>query len=210
MRSLFLSDDRATLHDGARIFDPQRLDWQTASGAIPPGSTVAPEDAIRWLYTESDAPRVPIGIIGPRDATPRQAAAAERLGQRIGALSIPIINGGKGGVMEAVSRGCRQSGGCVIGLLPDAEWADANPYVTIPIATGIGKARNVLIAQASLALVAVGGELGTLSEMAFGRHFNKPVFAIEGAPDVPGVRHRESVDAVVDDLIWVILNFSEM
>ena len=127
------------------------------------------------------------------------------MGARIGALGIPLLNGGKNGVMEAVSKGCAEVGGMVIGLLPDDSWTVANPYVTVPIATGLGKARNVLIAQSCLALVAVGGEYGTLSEMAFGLHFDKPVFTLEGAPNVDGVYPRDSVDSVMNDLVNVVL-----
>ncbi|HLW26622.1 MAG TPA: DNA-binding protein, partial [Kiloniellales bacterium] len=83
-----------------------------------------------------------------------------------------------------------------VGLLPEGDWREANPYITLPIATGIGKARNVLIAQSCAALVAVGGQYGTLSEIAFGLHFDKPVFGLADAPDLPDIRKAESVEEV--------------
>ena len=166
---------------------------------------MSPAEAVRWLYEEANARLVPIGVIGPRQATERQIAVAEQLGRRLGELRIPLLNGGKNGVMEAVSRGCVESGGLVIGFVPDEEWTEANDFVTIPLATGLGPARNVLIARASLALVAIGGEYGTLSEMAFGLHFDKPVFALENAPEVDGVQRMESVDDVMKALLSVIL-----
>ena len=210
MQSLFLTTNREMLHDGSQWFDPKERVWVPLDAQAPESDVVSPADAVRWLYTEAKARKVPVGVIGPRDATERQLVVAEDLGRCIGALSIPLLNGGKNGVMEAVSKGCAEAGGMVLGLLPDGEWEEANTYVTIPIATGLGKARNVLIAQASLALIAVGGEYGTLSEMAFGLHFDKPVFTMEGAPNVDGVRPMESVKDVMDELVSVVLKLSKM
>jgi len=73
-----------------------------------------------------------------------------------------------------------------IGLLPDEEWTAANDYVAIPIATGIGPARNAIIARGCQILIAIGGGHGTLSEMALGLHFNRPVLALGNTPPVDG------------------------
>jgi uncharacterized protein (TIGR00725 family) len=81
-----------------------------------------------------------------------------------------------------------------IGLLPDADPSFANPHVGIVIATGIGEARNALIARASLCLVAIGDSFGTLSEVALGRQFGKPVFGLDGAAQLEGVVQRATVD----------------
>ncbi len=205
MLSLFLSKSRETLHDGKRLFDPRKRVWGPMNSQTPDSDPVSPAEAVRWLYNKPNVRKVPVGVIGPRDATERQIMIAEQLGKRIGEVSIPLLNGGKNGVMEAVSKGCAEAGGIVLGLLPDGEWTEANAFVTIPIATGLGKARNVLVAQASLALIAVGGEYGTLSEMAFGLHFDKPVFTLEGAPDVDGVRRMDSIDDVMEGLMSVVL-----
>jgi hypothetical protein len=89
--------------------------------------------------------------------------------------------------MEAACRGAAEYNGISIGLLPDPTWQAANPYVTVPIATGIGVARNAIIAQACFCLVAIGGGYGTLSEIAFGLQFGKPVFALEQSQPVHGV-----------------------
>jgi len=209
LAAIYLCKNRKTLHDGARKFDPATLAWIELDSPQPGSMDISPRDAIRWLYTEGKARLVPVGVIGPRDATARQLAIAEELGQRLGELSIPLLNGGKNGVMEAVSKGCAESGGLVMGFVPDDDWTAANDYVTIPIATGLGKGRNVLIAQASLALIAVGGGYGTLSEIAFGLHFDKPVFTLEGAPAIDGVIPKASVDEVIDDLMLVILKLHE-
>ena len=90
------------------------------------------------------------------------------LGRGLAGLGVVVLCGGLVGVMTAVSRGAAEAGGTVVGVLPNGDWRTANPWVTIPIATGIGVARNAVIARAALALVAVGGGYGTLSEIAFG------------------------------------------
>ena len=83
--------------------------------------------------------------------------------------------------MEAVCRGVASAGGVAIGLLPEADPALANAYAGIVIATGIGEARNALIARAASCLVAIGDSYGTLSEVALGRQFGKRVIGLEGA-----------------------------
>jgi hypothetical protein len=95
-------------------------------------------------------------------------------------------------------------------LLPEADWRAANPYVSLPIATGIGKARNVLIAQSAAALIAVGGQYGTLSEIAFGLHFDKPVFGLGDVPDVPGIRRAASVHEVCTGLAQHLLRVPDL
>jgi len=205
MAPLRLSADRGILHDGTRRFDPRELAWTTLDTPAADGESVSPAEAVRWLYEEANARMVPIGVIGPRQASERQIAVAEQLGRRLGELRIPLLSGGKNGVMEAVSKGCMESGGLVLGFIPDEDWVEANDFVTIPLATGLGPARNVLIARASLALVAIGGEYGTLSEMAFGLHFDKPVFTLEDAPEVEGAQRLESVEQVISALLAIIL-----
>lgn len=91
-----------------------------------------------------------IAVIGPRAATEAQLAAAEACGAELGALGAPLLTGGRGGVMEAAARGAKRAGGLTIGLLPDADWRCANAFIDIPLATGIGVARNALIARARL------------------------------------------------------------
>ena len=83
--------------------------------------------------------------------------------------------------------------------------ADGNPFVSILIPTGIGLARNAIIARGAFCLIAVGGSYGTLSEVAFGMQFGKRVFGLDGAPHVDGVLHLPSVDAALGDLARVVL-----
>lgn len=138
-----------------------------------------------------------VGIIGPREATKGQYAAAEQIGRRLGALGLTLICGGRSGVMEAASKGCFASSGTMIGILPGSHPQEANPFVTIPLPTGLGEARNMVIAKSARVLIAVGGSYGTLSEVAYGLHFSKPVIGVEGAPDVEGVIHAASPEDAV-------------
>ncbi len=194
---LTVTRDSARLYRGDEAFDPWHLRWTLGQGPTPQTDPVTPLEALAWLYRQPNARRVPLAIIGPKVADERQVAVAEALGRRLGELRVPLITGGRSGVMEAASRGCLLAGGMPIGILPGDEWDTANDYVTIPLATGLGPARNAVIARAAFALVAIGGEYGTLSEMAFGLHFNRLVLALENAPSVPGAIHCADGDEVL-------------
>ncbi|HEY2862271.1 MAG TPA: hypothetical protein VGK37_01450 [Casimicrobiaceae bacterium] len=154
--------------------------------------------AATWLQRESGRPlRVPIGVVGPREATVAQCAAAEEVGALLAGCGFAVICGGRQGVMQAACEGAARNGGLSIGVLPDADPALANPFVGIAIATGIGEARNALIARAAFCLVAIGDSFGTLSEVALGRQFGKLVIGLQGAAQVDGVHHVASPHAAV-------------
>ena len=194
------------LHDGSGLrFDPHRLEWHPAGTELG-GEPIAPVAAVRWLQRESGTPsRQPIGVIGGRHATHVQATAAHALGTALADLGLTVLCGGRRGVMLAVCEGVAAKGGISVGLLPGETIADGNPYVTIPIPTGIGLARNSLIARAALCLVAIGGSYGTLSEVAFGMQYGKRVFGLEGAPHVEGVEHMPTVEAAIHAIARVVL-----
>lgn len=133
-------------------------------------------------------PRRPIiAVIGDSDAKPEAIAAARDLGRRIARAGWHLLTGGGTGVMEgaclgfAEERSQNRDSVMSIGILPSADPAWANPYVDIPIVTGMGYARNAIIANTASALVAVGGRAGTLSEIAHAWQFGKPVVALVGA-----------------------------
>ncbi|AOJ72346.1 LOG family protein [Burkholderia savannae] len=153
-----------------------------------PGANVA----LARVARRQQGPRrhlMPVGLIGPRDATDAQLHIAETIAHALAAAGIAIVGGGKGGVMEAAARGARGANGLVIGLLPEDDAAGANPHLSVALPTGLGITRNALIARASLCLIAVGGGLGTLSEIALGLQWGKPVFTICDAPQVTGVEN---------------------
>ena len=178
-------------------FDPLRRTWVAHTGRAD-GEPIGLVAAVAWLQKQNEPPvRAPVGVIGPRDATAEQIAIAEEIGGRLADMGLSIVCGGRQGIMEAVCRGATARGGMSVGLLPETDPSLANPYVTVPIATGIGEARNALVARAAFCLVAVGNSYGTLSEVALGLQFGKTVIGISGAADVPGVRHCSRAETVI-------------
>jgi hypothetical protein len=127
-----------------------------------------------------------VGVIGPGDASAAELAVAEEVGARLVDLGATVVTGGLGGVMEAASRGAKSRRGLTIGLLPGLDRAEANGWVDVAIATGLGEIRNALIVRTSDALVAVGGGVGTLSEIGFALKLGRPVFGV-GTFEVEGV-----------------------
>ena len=111
----------------------------------------------------------PVGIIGPGDGDPRVCEAAYRVARALAQQAgMSIVNGGRGGVMAAASRGARDGGGIAIGLLPEDDDRNANEWLSVAVATGMGEMRNALVARSAVCLAAIGGNMGTLSEMALG------------------------------------------
>jgi uncharacterized protein (TIGR00725 family) len=132
-----------------------------------------------------------IGVIGAAMADEQLYARAKKVGSLIAQKGWTLINGGMYGVMEASAKGASEQGGIVIGILPTHSKRDANEYITYPIVTNIGEARNVIIARTADALIAVGGREGTLSEIAYALKFEKPVASL-GSWDIPGVHNVNS------------------
>jgi uncharacterized protein (TIGR00725 family) len=102
-------------------------------------------------------------------------ALAEEVGQRLADAHAVLLCGGLRGGMEAAARGAQSAGGQTIGILPGANPADANEYITLPLATGLGEARNAVLVRSADAVIAIGGEWGTLSEIALARKIGRPV-----------------------------------
>lgn len=119
--------------------------------------------------------KIIIGLMGPGEATTSVEAMSETIGKLIAEAGAVLITGGMGGAMAAASRGASKAGGLVIGVLPGSTARDANPYVDIPIVTGMGNARNCVNILTSDAIIAVAGGYGTLSEIALALKCRKPV-----------------------------------
>jgi uncharacterized protein (TIGR00725 family) len=130
--------------------------------------------------------RIRIAVIGGSRPGRQALDAAFEVGRLIARAGAVIICGGLGGVMEAASRGAREEGGFVVGIRPGGSPADANPWVDLPVATGMGYTRNALVVMNADAVVAVDGEYGTLSEIAYGLIHGKRVVGL-GTWDVRGV-----------------------
>ncbi len=148
------------------------------------------------------APRVPwIALVGPGEATPAEAHAAEEAGAAVAEAGAVLVCGGLGGVMEAACRGARSRRGLTVGLLPGLDRDEANGWVTVAVPTGLGEARNALVVRAADALVAIGGGWGTLSEIALARKAGKLVagvgsWALESAGEPAVLAAADAGEAV--------------
>ena len=114
-----------------------------------------------------------------------------------------VICGGLGGVMEAVCRGAKSKGGLTVGILPGQDASTANPWVDIPVVTGLGEARNVIVAKSAQAVIAIGGGYGTLSEIAYALKSGIPVIGLNtwslsrnGREDNSIIKVHSAVEAV--------------
>lgn len=119
-----------------------------------------------------------IGVIGEGTCSRRAARDAERVGAVLARAGAVLLCGGLRGVMAAAARGAARAGGTVVGILPGFSRADANPWITVAIATGMDQARNVILVRSCDAVVAVGGWYGTLSEIALALKLGVPVVAL--------------------------------
>jgi uncharacterized protein (TIGR00725 family) len=150
-------------------------------------------------------PRVPyVAVVGPGDASPGELQAAEDVGAGLAERGAVVVTGGLGGVMEAACRGARSRRGRTVGILPGEDRDDANGWVEIAIATGLGELRNGLVVRASDALVAVGGGHGTLSEVALALKLGRPVVGL-GTWEVHGVEHVSRPADAIDRISALLL-----
>jgi uncharacterized protein (TIGR00725 family) len=141
-----------------------------------------------------------VAVIGKGMADDELAPLAEEVGRRLAEAGAVLVCGGLGGVMEAAAKGASAAGGTAIGIVPSEDPATANPYCSHVVATGIGYARNLAVVASGDAVIAIGGEWGTLSEIGHARQFGRPVVALRSwalRPHVP-VAGGEGIE-VVDD-----------
>jgi len=124
-----------------------------------------------------------IAIIGARSCDNEISKISEQMGGLLAKSGYTIICGGLGGVMEAACKGARANNGTTIGILPGDNPNDANPFVDIAVATGMGVSRNLIIIRSARAVIAISGGFGTLSELAFALQLDKPVIGL-GSWDV--------------------------
>ncbi|MGN6275603.1 MAG: LOG family protein [Solirubrobacterales bacterium] len=130
---------------------------------------------------------------------------AEEVGRGLAEAGVTLVCGGGGGVMEAASRAAAETGGTVIGIVPGESVADANQYCSVVVATGIGHARNLAVVSSGEAVIAIGGEWGTLAEIGFARVIGHEVVALrswelngrEGMRGGPGVVPAETAEEAV-------------
>jgi uncharacterized protein (TIGR00725 family) len=144
-----------------------------------------------------------IAVIGGRRVDKVLLREAEAVGRLLSQRGAVLVCGGLGGVMEAASRGAKSEGGLTVGILPQDHKKAVNAFIDLPIATGLGIGRNVIIARAADAVIAVGGEYGTLSEIAFALQMEKPVIGIR-TWDIRGVIPSSNAEDAVSKVFELL------
>lgn len=139
-----------------------------------------------------------IGVIGGGTCTKEIGDFAETVGEAIAQKGGILICGGLSGVMEAACRGAKKRNGLTIGVLPGNRKSDANQYVDIALPTGMGEARNIIIVRSAHAVIAIDGEYGTLSEIAFCLRFSVPVVGLQTWNIDPAIIQADDPIAAVD------------
>jgi uncharacterized protein (TIGR00725 family) len=139
-----------------------------------------------------------IGIIGAGICDLETGRVAEDVGRMVAQRKAILYCGGLGGVMEAASKGAFDTGGMTVGILPGSKGSDANPYIRVPIATGMGHARNVVLVQSCEVLIAISGSHGTLSEIALAVKMWKPVVGLKTWERLPDVHYVNSSEEAVE------------
>jgi uncharacterized protein (TIGR00725 family) len=132
-------------------------------------------------------------------------ALAEEVGRRLAEAEAVLVCGGRTGVMEAAARGAATAAGTVVGIVPGESPEEANAHCTHVVATGIGHARNLAVVASGEAVIAVGGEWGTLAEIGFARKLGRPVVALrswrprgqEAMAEAPGIAQVENAEEAV-------------
>ena len=137
-----------------------------------------------------------VAVIGGNKPDPESLKIAYGVGRLLAERGAILVCGGLGGVMEEAARGCREAGGLSLGILPGQEPGEANDYIDIPVATGIGYNRNSMVVLNAAAVIAIDGEYGTLSEIAFARIFGKKIIGLN-TWSIPGVIPASSPEEAV-------------
>jgi len=119
-----------------------------------------------------------IAVIGGYPCSNTERELAKQTGRELARRGVFLICGGEGGVMEAACEGAHSEGGITIGILPGNNRTDANQFISIPVVTGLGSARNVIVVKSAQAVIAIGGGYGTLSEIGFALKFGIPVIGL--------------------------------
>ncbi|MEW6636741.1 MAG: TIGR00725 family protein [Actinomycetota bacterium] len=120
-----------------------------------------------------------VAVVGSGSASGELYERARTVGRLVAERGGVVVCGGRGGVMEAAARGAAEAGGVSIGVLPDEDRRRANPYLTYSVAAGMGHARNLAVVCSGDAVIAVGGEWGTLSEIGLAKKVGRPVVALD-------------------------------
>lgn len=145
------------------------------SGQAPKGETPAGSPA---LQPPGGRGLPYISVIGAGACDDETYQLARESGRLLALLGAVVVCGGQGGVMEAAARGAKEAGGTTLGILPGHDKAQANPYLDFTVTTGMGHGRNLIVASTGDAVLAVGGEYGTLSEIGLALVLARPVILL--------------------------------
>jgi len=144
-----------------------------------------------------------IAVIGGGQCSPEETRLAEEVGQELARRGVILVCGGLSGVMEAACKGATSAGGTTVGILPGDNRYEANSYVHIPIVTGLGYARNIIVVKSAQAVIAINGSYGTLSEIAHALQNGIPVvglntwsFSVKGEQDNSVILAQDAQEAV--------------
>jgi len=138
-----------------------------------------------------------IAVVGGHKCSKKIYRIAEELGSLIAQQGWVLVCGGGPGVMEAACKGAKKQGGLTVGILPSSDEGEANKYLDVKIPTGLGYARNVLVVRAAEAVIAISGEYGTLSEIAFAFNEEKPIVGIN-TWEIEGVKKVKTAKEAVN------------
>ncbi len=143
-----------------------------------------------------------IAVIGGSSAGDKALTYAEQLGKEIASRGAVLVCGGLGGVMEAACKGAKSMGGTTVGILPTDTHNHANQFVDIAIPTGLGYARNFLVAKSGHAVIAIDGSAGTLSEMAIAWFSDRPIIALEPSGGWAAELAGKKIDSRREDCVY--------
>lgn len=140
-----------------------------------------------------------VAVIGPGTVTTAQESAwAEDVGRLLASEGVVVVCGGMTGVMESVAKGASSAGGMVIGILPGERRETGNAYLSVAIPTDMGHARNAIVVRTGDAVIAVGGEWGTLSEIGLALKMGKPVIGLGTWELSKGGMPRQAIEMASD------------
>jgi uncharacterized protein (TIGR00725 family) len=138
-----------------------------------------------------------IGVIGASSCSAKLAQTAYTVGKLIAENGAILICGGMGGVMEAACRGAVEAGGMTVGILPGSSAKEGNEFLTVPVVTGLGYARNSIVVQSAQVLIAIGGKYGTLSEIAYAAGFGIPIVGLSTWKIRAPIKHVKTPEEAV-------------
>lgn len=145
--------------------------------------------------------KLQISVIGSSDPDSESMALAAEVGRAIAVNGAILICGGLGGIMQAAARGAKENGGLTIGILPDYDKESANPFIDVVVATGLGHARNILVAASGDLIVALPGSHGTRSEISIALKLGRPVIGVRAWGEIVGVRQVNSIEELKKELV---------